>query len=85
MIICDESFRNCHPLLCCPSLVMKKLLAERGKTLKPWGWKGHKHLAQFLFIYVKKVKKEIYQFQLLQPMLFLKGNYSLFSFALFCF
>ena len=53
--------------------------------MKPWGWKGHKHLAQFLFIYVKKVKKEIYKFQLLQPMLFLKGNYSLFSFALFCF
>ena len=46
---------------------------------------GPKHLAQFLLIYGKKVKKEFYKFQLLHLMLFLKGNYSLFSFALFCF
>ena len=80
MIICDESFQNCHPLLCCPRLFMKNNWQNKGE---PWGWKGHKHLAQFLLIYGKKVKKEFYHFQLLHLMLFLKGNYSLFSFAFF--
>ena len=48
--------------------------------MKPWGWKGHKHLTQFSLICEKKVKKEVYRFQILHLVLFLKGNYCLFSF-----
>ena len=57
MIICDESFRNCHPLLCCPSLVMKKKLAERGKTLKPWGMEMSQTLSS-VFIHLCKESEE---------------------------